>query len=58
MLIEASTEGDPTEQVVDLLAVATPTAAVRDLRSLYVDARDQILNRARVGIRDRHLNRG
>ena len=53
MLIEATSEGDPTEQVVDLLALATPTAAIRDLRSLYIDARDQILNRARSGIGDR-----
>ena len=51
LLMEASSERDPTEQVVDLLTVAVPTAAIRSMRSLYIDARDQILARAKSGTR-------
>ena len=51
LLMEASSEGDPTEQVMDLLKVAAPTAAIRDLRSLYSEARDRILDRARAATR-------
>ena len=49
LLMEATSEEDPTEQIVDLLNVATPTAAIRDLRSLYIDARDQILEKVKAG---------
>ena len=51
LLMQASSGGDPTEQVVDLLSVATPTAAIRNMRSLYIDARDQILARVKGGER-------
>ena len=46
LLREAADEGDRTERVIDLLAVAAPTAALRILRNEYYAARDQLLEQA------------
>ena len=46
LLREAADEGDRTERVVDLLAVAAPTAALHNLRSEYDAVRDELLKQA------------
>lgn len=46
LLREAADEGHRSERVVDLLSIATPTAAVQSLREEYYAARDQLLEQA------------
>ena len=48
LLKEAADEGDRANRLVDLLAVAAPTAAVLQHRYEYDEARDQLLNQAGV----------
>ena len=47
LLQGATVESDWDERIVDLLAVATPTAAVLNLKDEYVKAKDELLDRAR-----------
>ena len=46
LLRKAAVQGDRSNRVVDLLAIATPTAAVRDYRAEYDKAREQLLAEA------------
>ena len=46
LLREAAHEGNRAERVVNLFTIATPTAAVRDLRKEYEDVMQILLNRA------------
>ena len=46
LLRKAADEGDRTKRVVDLLAIAAPTAAIRSLRNEYDAAKDQLLKQA------------
>ena len=46
LLKEATDKGRRAERVVDLLAIAAPTAAVKSLREEYNKARDQMLKQA------------
>ena len=46
LLRKAAEQGDRANRVVDLLAVATPTAAVAEFREEYEHARNTLLERA------------
>ena len=46
LLRNAANQSDRLGRVVDLLAIAAPTAALRNLRDEYEVARDQLLNQA------------
>ena len=46
----ATDERDRNDRVVDLLAVAAPTAAVREFRRQYEEARDELLAKANEAI--------